>query len=1169
MALEQATPTLKGNLAAGSFGSISPFPSADGNRILFVSPAALGDTEGLENPPPVGDRYVATRGANGWFTTALAPPASYGFGYGGSSGASPPVSFTPALDRWLSMQSTVAQAQNGQMTAYEANLAGTWTPRSGLLTPLNRHYDLNLIRKGSESRYLANSADFSRYFLRPASGNLGNLVEESNQNYEASYLPGDPTPTSTPNTKATWNSYVLTDRPGQPQLALLARGADVEHGGAVKAFGANCGAVVGGGGTSGEQGGRNQGAVSADGTRVFFSTRPAQLDGVACPFTATATTVNNSNLMPLVTPAKGTGTTSTTGEADKVTDVVTTTGKFLVGQTVTISGSTVAPNTTITAIEGDTITLSNPVTAGAGTGKEIKAGALPFAVGQEVSTASGSLPPGTTITAVAGQTITLSNKATATSVNTTLTGLNPMRIMQRTEEGGEAKIAELVPGGPAAGSDNYEGASEDQTKVYFTSPRKLAPTDLDPGAGECSARVRLPVRTSTGCDLYLYDSTLPEGERVIQISAGEATAAVEATADTEAGSNQLRSVVTTTGTGELSAAAGSGDTSFGQGIGTYTAGANVVTGVNVLIGALEVGQTLTSTRVPSGTTITGISGTSPNITLTLSANATSSGGFTLTAGASNKLTNVSETEGALAPGQTISAARMPANTTITAVSGASPNITLTLSANATAKHTGTALTAASKQVTGVSTSSGAFVPGQGISGPGIPAGTTIASAGAGTLQLSAAPTAAGSGTQPLAAGAAPIGVGDEISGPGIPAGALVTAVAGQTVTISQNAEATASGVAVTAGHASGSAANVYQGVTAISGDGSRVYFAAQGVLTSSPNPEGDVAAADGLNLYLYQRNAAHPGGSLSFVAGLDATCTTIGGPTEGPDCGNITSSTTTGAGVVGSILSYWNEARTAPMRGDGHVLFFQSTAALTANDQDGKRRDLFRYDGDASPPSLECVSCLPGGAPDDGQFDTVDRELRLLKNPGTQFAEQSSWASEDGASAVFATEQALLPTDTDGRLSNYLWRAGQLTLLPGTGRRPSISHDGRTVAFETAARLLPSDGDTAVDTYVARVNGGYAEAQPPAPCVGEACQGPPSVTPPATPPASRTLNGNGNVKKQKVKRKKHTRKAHKNRCRGKKANKQKKKKHCQVKKGKRGSRDARPGGQGADKGGKQ
>ncbi|MBK5218890.1 MAG: hypothetical protein JJE35_03765 [Thermoleophilia bacterium] len=124
-----------------------------------------------------------------------------------------------------------------------------------------------------------------------------------------------------------------------------------------------------------------------------------------------------------------------------------------------------------------------------------------------------------------------------------------------------------------------------------------------------------------------------------------------------------------------------------------------------------------------------------------------------------------------------------------------------LKAVTTTKGAGT-LTSGSATVSGVTTTVGNFLVGQtvtagnGTPAEGIPAGTTVVSVGAGSIELSAAATA--SGAKALSGGALPFAVGQSISGTGIPVGTRITAVSGQTLTISANATAIATGVPVAA-----------------------------------------------------------------------------------------------------------------------------------------------------------------------------------------------------------------------------------------------------------------------------------------------------------------------------------------------------------------------------------
>jgi hypothetical protein len=304
----------------------------------------------------------------------------------------------------------------------------------------------------------------------------------------------------------------------------------------------------------------------------------------------------------------------------------------------------------------------------------------------------------------------------------------------------------------------------------------------------------------------------------------------------------------------------------------------------------------------------------------------------------------------------------------------------------------------------------------------------------------------------------------------------------------------------------GDGANLYNGVTAISSDGSHVYFVAQGVL-SGPNAEGKSPAESERNLYLWDEGS----GETAFVGALDAE---DGLPT-------------TTLGLWGSAGgTFRNAAYPAPatgrdpggaeVGGDGHVLLFESKAPLTSDDTDGTSRDVFRYDAEAE--ALERVSVATPGGEDGGTFDTShDGNSVNFATLGTDFAEQDRWVSEDGQTALFTTAEGLVPGDANGLLDTYLWRGGQIYRLPGTtdtGRlqdRPRLSHDGSTVAFTSFKQLLPADGDSATDTYVLRLGGGYPVLVPPAPCQGEACQEPFSAQPPPTTASSEAVTA-GNVK---------------------------------------------------------
>jgi hypothetical protein len=270
----------------------------------------------------------------------------------------------------------------------------------------------------------------------------------------------------------------------------------------------------------------------------------------------------------------------------------------------------------------------------------------------------------------------------------------------------------------------------------------------------------------------------------------------------------------------------------------------------------------------------------------------------------------------------------------------------------------------------------------------------------------------------------------------------------------------------------GSGANV-SSAAAISGDGSHVYFTSNSVLTTAKNPVGAEAQVGKPNLYLYEpEDPASPGQSKTAFIG-----TVEGGvsdaypvPLTAQDLGGV------------------------EIGGDGHILLFETKAALVSTeDADGTHLDAYRYNAEMG--QLRCASCLSGN-PDGVPLD-ISHNGSAGTRGTTDFAERDRWVSEDGESVAFTTAEALVAADENNVIDSYLWRKGQLYLLPGTNDDlghlrdgPVLSHDGSEVAFRSFAQLLPQDGDSAIDTYVARVDGGYLVPAPPVPCKGEGCQEP-------------------------------------------------------------------------------
>src|SRR4029077_10338627 len=260
MALEMVSPPQKGNQSARN-----PMISYDGDRIRFQSVAALAETPGAFSV--AGDPYVASRGSSGWTTASTSPPAGPEGMFRSGWDPSPIArSFTPDFSRWFQLAATLPQFGAGIDQAFEGGLGGFFSPLSPLMIPANLGVDP---REGVEqSLFQGASPDRSHLYFVPGPG----------INLLTAYLPGDPEPVGP---GADHNTYVARrDSAGEPSLELLARDRQG------RVWGGNCGARLGGIGRTSisvaSNGNRNQGAVSSDGSRVYFSTRPTQPAGGEC-----------------------------------------------------------------------------------------------------------------------------------------------------------------------------------------------------------------------------------------------------------------------------------------------------------------------------------------------------------------------------------------------------------------------------------------------------------------------------------------------------------------------------------------------------------------------------------------------------------------------------------------------------------------------------------------------------------------------------------------------------------------------------------------------------------------------------------------------------------------------------------------------------------------------
>ena len=297
-----------------------------------------------------------------------------------------------------------------------------------------------------------------------------------------------------------------------------------------------------------------------------------------------------------------------------------------------------------------------------------------------------------------------------------------------------------------------------------------------------------------------------------------------------------------------------------------------------------------------------------------------------------------------------------------------------------------------------------------------------------------------------------------------------------------------------------------QGVVRISQDGSRVYFVAHGVLTGTPNSQGQAAQSGSNNLYVFERDAAFPKGRTLFIATVAASDEELWGGDQNSD------------------------TRPAQASPDGRFLVFQSKADLTSDDTSSGVSQVFEYD--AQTRSLVRISIGQHGfnnngntsvdsatipAPTFGRGNAGDMPLPLaLSNDGSYIFFQS---------AAGLTPRALndVTIDPSGHKATnifeyhngevFLISDGQDVTVAGnrTGSNVTLigaSASGSDVFFTTGDQLVSEDVDTQQDVYDARIGGGLPAPRVPADCQAEACQGALSATP-FVPAAGSALQSGG------------------------------------------------------------
>ena len=257
-----------------------------------------------------------------------------------------------------------------------------------------------------------------------------------------------------------------------------------------------------------------------------------------------------------------------------------------------------------------------------------------------------------------------------------------------------------------------------------------------------------------------------------------------------------------------------------------------------------------------------------------------------------------------------------------------------------------------------------------------------------------------------------------------------------------------------------------QGVIGVSDNGSRIYFAATGVLAAG--------ATDGqVNLYV------RDGGTTTFITTLDQF-------SDGSNWAGDGQSKTGRVNPSGSTLMFSSRASQLGFDNAGHTEFY-----------------VYSLDSDA----FACISCRPGTVP------TTDAAINQPPGAGISFTGAATFErrnlSNDGSTAFFSSGERLVSADTNGKYDTYMWQDGG-SVLVSSGHDPNdsafmdASRSGDDAFFLTREQLVGTDTDDSVDLYDARVGGGLASQNPPpppVPCEGDACK------PPATPQGGPPPNG--------------------------------------------------------------
>ncbi len=430
-----------------------------------------------------------------------------------------------------------------------------------------------------------------------------------------------------------------------------------------------------------------------------------------------------------------------------------------------------------------------------------------------------------------------------------------------------------------------------------------------------------------------------------------------------------------------------------KGKGTLTAGSDEVTALETTAGQFVVGQPISGTGIPAGTTILSVSPT----TLTLSAPATASG---------TNVTLLSKGPLPFAVGQEISGEGIPIGAEIIAVAEG----VLTLSANATVTKFNAALSAGSCEAEKACTLPVSLAADTRFHGADPTGATAIYSAGGGLFEYDAATQASDSiapsgllGVMGMSADASRVYfvssavlTGDEENSEGEKAAAgqpnlyLHERGAGATF-VAGLAAIDVFGVATTGFEPpSPIAALPDLRLSRVSGDGLHATFVSAASLTGYDNRDAEGGAPDG-EVYLFD---AAPGaaGELNCIS-----CN----PTGARPRGRVVFAGIRQAARIPGWTYQLYPSRV--LSNDGDRLFFESFEALVLRDTNGKQ-DVYEWERASSAKECEQVGAELYVASSGGC-------LSLISSGKSSIDSHFIDASASGSDVFFSTAASLLPQD--------------------------------------------------------------------------------------------------------------------------------------------------------------